>query len=473
MISDLKKFPKKQMPDKKDKIECFRAICPRYNVILRIKSLPLKEEAVVFQNLAGSIDVRNGAINISSLKERIVELFLLDYKKLIGKYEPSEEELSQLTEEDLGILKASKGEAISTFYKAIVNLFPGFSIENICTSVNQHVLAKKIQREHKKSGTTKKVETNTPSDPDIIDLSDKPGFDKLVRFLNKRIIGQNQPIKSTVNQLKLKETGFADHLSILLLGPTGVGKTELVKILGASTGSGLFKRINCGGKGERHEKASFIGSPPGYAGSDEPSMVETLASQSDEWTLLFDEIEKADETFFNTLLSLVDEGIIEDNSGETFDLSKSNFFFTSNEGTDILGQNGLGFNNDKTSKETKQQLLDNLKDKFSPEFLNRIDEIIVFNELTEGDVRKICKLYLKEIPVKITPQLVDFVTKGGYSKEYGARYIRRFIKQNVSLPIAEAMLDGVYPSGKLYEPAIRRNKIKLINTEKLEEKING
>ena len=243
-------------------------------------------------------------------------------------------------------------------------------------------------------------------------------------------------------------SGLAKHSSFLFVGRTGVGKSQLSKLVGEKF-SGNFYKVNCAEYAGGHEYAKLIGAPPGYVGHSEKSLLAEKAEQSNRWVFLFDEIEKAHHKLYDFLLSLLDEGTCTDNMGVTLDFSESIFIFTSNQGvSDII------------EKAVKRH--------FSPEFLNRLDDIVHFNNLTKPQIRQIVSLQLKTIPIVITDPLINFIVEGGYSAEYGARNIARFIKNNVAIQIADSILHKLVPKKPegLYTPRIVKGKVKIVNTKK-------
>jgi ATP-dependent Clp protease ATP-binding subunit ClpA len=199
-----------------------------------------------------------------------------------------------------------------------------------------------------------------------------------------------------------------------------------------------------------------------------------MAEKSNKWVFLFDEIEKAHDKVYNILLSLLDDGTIQDNRGKTLDFKDSIFIFTSNKGVSDIKSKTMGFDGrGYTYEESKDSIVDSINKHFSPEFRNRIDEIIHFNSLSKNDVRSIIKLQLEAYPIEKTPQLIEHIVKNAYSAEYGAREINRFIKRTVGLEIANAFLTNKTPiNSTYYTPSIVDGKISIvdaINLKKLAE----
>ena len=282
--------------------------------------------------------------------------------------------------------------------------------------------------------------------------------------ISKNIIGQDGAVGKAVDLFKLMNSGFESFGSLFFIGPTGVGKTEL----GRQIANEYLKnpkrllKINCAEYANQHEYAKLIGSPPGYIGSNEKSILLEKAEQSSQWVILFDEIEKANSKLHNLLLALLDEGKIMDNHGNELNFSDSIFIFTSNVGLKDLALQGrqIGFgDNAVTYSNSRDSVTEAFKREFSPEFINRIDEIVYFNELSREDVEKIVKLNLQNLPIKITKRLVSYVVNNSYSKEYGARNIKRFIKQNVTLQLADKILEGV--KSEVFKPVFKNNVLEV------------
>ena len=187
---------------------------------------------------------------------------------------------------------------------------------------------------------------------------------------------------------------------------------------------------------------------------------------SNRWVFLFDEIEKAHEKLFNLLLSLLDDGTITDSNGNTLDFTNSIFIFTSNQGISEIKDSSLAFSAKGHSPDAaKETLKESLNRLFTPEFRNRIDEFIYFNDLDKDNVVKIAKLHLKQYPVAQTDELIEYIVTNAYSKEYGVRELKRFIKSNIALLVAEAILARKIPSDgtRNYTFKVQDNKLELIN----------
>ena len=300
----------------------------------------------------------------------------------------------------------------------------------------------------------KKVKASLPST--IKDLSN------LEKQLNKMVIGQPDAVEATVNAIKLLSTGLAEFSTLFFVGPTGNGKTRLAKVLSDLYYKDRFFKINCGEYANQHEYAKLIGSPPGYVGHTDKSVLAEKAEKSSSWVFLFDEIEKAHPKFYDFLLNLLDEGKICDANGKELDFSKSLFIFTSNKGMsdNRIGDSRMGFSKEViTYENSKDKILESIKTSFSPEFLNRVDKTILFNHLSKEDLLKVAKLELNGVPVKKTKELLNYIITNGYSEEYGARHLSKFIKNNIAILVADAVLNAVIPKqGNYYTCKVKDGK---------------
>jgi len=283
--------------------------------------------------------------------------------------------------------------------------------------------------------------------------------------LHKRIVGQDIAVKSVSNSIRRVRAGLKNPRkpmgSFLFLGPTGVGKTELAKALAEflfGNDTALI-RFDMSEYMEKFTVSRLIGSPPGYVGYEEGGTLTEAVRRKPYSVVLFDEIEKAHPDIFNILLQIMDEGRLTDAQGHTVNFKNTAIILTSNYGTDIFKSNALGFSvggAEKTFEDNKKKLLTSLKKIFKPEFLNRIDNIIVFYPLTPEEIMQIVDIMMKrieknisdeKISIKLTRKIKAHLVKNGYSAEYGARPLQRLIEREVEDPIAMALLKEEFRSG--------------------------
>lgn len=304
-------------------------------------------------------------------------------------------------------------------------------------------------------------------------------LERLEYELHKRVIGQDEAVTAVAKAIKRSRVGLKDPKrpigSFLFLGPTGVGKTELSKALAETvfgTEDALI-RVDMSEYMEKHSVSKLIGSPPGYVGFEEGGQLSEKVRTNPYSVILFDEIEKAHSDVFNILLQVLDDGHITDSQGRKVDFKNTIIIMTSNTGAQgIIDPKQLGFVTStdaaKEHEDMKKNVMDELKRTFKPEFLNRIDDIIVFHALQEKDVREIATLMLRElknrvqvqmdIELKFTDHLKKYIFEKGYDKKYGARPLKRAIQTYVEDELAEAILRGDVHKGELVTVSVRKNK---------------
>mgnify|MGYP000942994842 CR=1 FL=1 len=325
-------------------------------------------------------------------------------------------------------------------------------------------------------------------DPDgldcVLEMSTGP-FDlsvgEQVSFSFCVIFGQNHAIDKVVSSIQRSRAGFKNPNhpigSFMFLGPSGVGKTELAKQLALSIfdkEDSLIK-IDMSEYMERYNVSRLIGAPPGYVGYEEGGELTEKVRRNPYSLILFDEIEKAHPDVFNTLLQLFDEGVLTDGIGRKVDFRNTIIILTSNIGTkDIQGGADFGFT--KTSskasyKAMKSLILDRVKDTFSPEFINRLDETIVYNTLNKNDVLKIIDLQLVDLcenltklglRLTVTKKAKDFLIDKGFNQEYGVRYLNREIQNLLEDPLSELLLGKFFTNSVGVKVDMKINKLSIL-----------
>ena len=272
---------------------------------------------------------------------------------------------------------------------------------------------------------------------------------KLVRLeehLHERVVGQDEPVRAVANAIRRSRAGLSDPNrpigSFLFLGPTGVGKTELARTLAEFLfdDERAMVRIDMSEYMEKHSVSRLVGAPPGYVGYEEGGQLTEAVRRRPYAVILLDEIEKAHPDVFNVLLQLMDDGRLTDGQGRTVDFTNSVIIMTSN-----LGAGG-----------SEEQVMNAVRAQFKPEFLNRIDEIVVFHRLSEGDIARIVDIQVEHLRRRLgerglTLELSDearaWIAKTGYDPDYGARPLKRVLQREVADPIALEVLKGTYQSG--------------------------
>jgi ATP-dependent Clp protease ATP-binding subunit ClpA len=288
--------------------------------------------------------------------------------------------------------------------------------------------------------------------------------DKLIHLeerLHRRVVGQHPAVTSLAKAIRRNRSGFKKKKkpsSFIFVGPTGVGKTELARTLAYE----LFEnedamiRLDMSEYMEKHTVSKLIGAPPGYVGFDQAGFLTEKVRRKPYSVILLDEIEKAHEDVFNILLQILEDGRLTDNQGRTVNFENTVIIMTSNAGTSIKA-NRIGFGNTEYEA-MESKVKDALKQAFRPEFLNRIDDIIVFSELTKEELSQIVDLMLKDvikeaeekkITLTVTDKMKEHILEKGYNTKYGARPLRRAIQKYVEDEISEAYLKGVFKENSL------------------------
>ena len=432
----------------------YKVVCPPLDVVLLIRKVSLKEEQNIWEKLRTKISDAKAPIRIEEYMEAILKCFLSD-----------PDQFFKVIDED------QRSSIITAAYNSVITLYPMFQLEWICNELNASLLGLRYKNLFSEIGQARLKDKDNQEPSNDLDLDlvilDRDRLSLIEDNLRNTIIGQDVAIDKVIDSLKIMAAGLSSFASFFFVGPTGVGKTQLARTLGKFYGGKFFK-INCAEYSSGHEYSKLIGSPPGYVGHSDKSILSEKAEESSRWVFLFDEIEKAHHRFYDFLLSLLDDGTVTDNMGRELDFSDSIFIFTSNQGlADVKLGRQLGFDRSvRTYSDAKDEIKESVKKHFPPEFLNRIDEYVLFNQLSENDIRKIVSLELQEIPIKQTKSLLDYVVKGGYSKEYGARNVKRFIKSNITVKVAEAILSRLVPKreGSMYSTRIKNGELNIVDT---------
>ena len=304
--------------------------------------------------------------------------------------------------------------------------------------------------------------------------------------LHKRVIGQKEAVEAVSKAIRRGRVGLKDPArpigSFLFLGPTGVGKTELSKALAENLfgSEDAMIRVDMSEYMEPHSVSKLIGSPPGYVGFDEGGQLTEKIRRKPYAVILFDEIEKAHPDVMNMLLQILEDGRLTDSTGRTVNFKNTVIIMTSNVGARaITDKKMLGFSEsqndkqaaDKEYENVKKDVLAELKREFRPEFINRIDEIIVFHKLVQEEINQIIDIMLKQvqkrmeeqnIKIEIDESVKELISKKGIDTNYGARPLRRAIQSMLEDRIAESILDGVVKPGKIAKAVAKDDKIEII-----------
>ena len=305
---------------------------------------------------------------------------------------------------------------------------------------------------------------------------------KMEEILHRRVIGQDEAVSAVSRAIRRGRVGLKDPKrpvgSFLFLGPTGVGKTELCKALAEAVfgDENAMIRIDMSEYMEKHTVSKLIGSPPGYVGYDEGGQLTEKVRRKPYSVILFDEIEKAHEDVFNVMLQIMDDGVLTDSQGRKVDFKNTIIVMTSNIGARNITdrQKKLGFagadegNGVKSVEEIRELVMKDLKNTFRPEFLNRIDDIIVFSQLTREDIRQIASHMIATVAERlkglgigltVVDEALDKLAEEGFDPVYGARPLRRKIQSALEDQVAEKMLDGTLKDGDTARATLENDKI--------------
>ena len=288
---------------------------------------------------------------------------------------------------------------------------------------------------------------------------------RMEEFLKKRIVGQDEVVRKIADTVRRSRAGISDPNrpigSFIFLGPTGVGKTELTKALAEFMfdDERALIRVDMSEFMEKHSVSKLIGAPPGYVGFEEGSTFAESVRHRPYSVILFDEIEKAHPEVFNVLLQILDNGRLTDAKGRVINFKNTVIIMTSNIGAQYIDKmQSIGFNNNEkeTYENIKEKVLSTLKEHFRPEFLNRLDDIIVFDVLSIEAIKAIVSIQVeivkkrltdKEISLKVTELVLELLAKGGYNPQYGARPLKRLIQEKILNPVASMMISNKVLSG--------------------------
>lgn len=455
-------------PTPEDTVKILQGVRDKYEAHHNVK---ITDEAI---DSAVSLSVRY--INDRFLPDKAIDLIDEASSKLKMKTYTRPEKLKE-QEERIAQLDKEKEEAIlvQDFEKAAK------------LRDEEHALKEKLEKDNKRweNKTSRNVTilneddiaevisswTNIPVKKLTQDENEK--LKALEEVLHKRVVGQNEAVEAVAKAIRRGRVGLKDPNrpigSFLFLGPTGVGKTELSKALAEAMfgNEDSIVRIDMSEFMESHSVSKLIGSPPGYVGFDEGGQLTEKIRRKPYSVLLFDEIEKAHPDVMNMLLQILEDGRLTDSQGRTVNFKNTVVIMTSNIGARLItDRKMLGFTantgdikleENKQYESTKKDVMDELKKEFKPEFINRIDEIIVFHKLGQEDIMKIIEIMLNQVKdrlknnnmeIEIDDSVKKLIFEKGFDKNYGARPLRRAIQTYVEDEISEAVLDGKVQEGK-------------------------
>ncbi|MDB4683306.1 ATP-dependent chaperone ClpB, partial [bacterium] len=297
---------------------------------------------------------------------------------------------------------------------------------------------------------------------------------KLEDQLHERVVGQHQAVTAVADAIQRSRAGLSDPnqpiASFLFLGPTGVGKTELSKALAAQLfdSEDALVRIDMSEYMEKHTVSRLIGAPPGYVGYEAGGQLTEAVRRRPYAVILFDEVEKAHPDVFNVMLQILDDGRVTDGQGRTVDFTNAVLILTSNIGSQSILELG---GDDNQHQEMESRVNEALRGHFRPEFLNRIDDTIIFHSLRRDELRQIIGLQVerlrqrlseRKLDLNISEEATDWLANAGYDPVYGARPLKRAIQRELETPIAKAILAGAYEEGSSVQIEVKEERLNLI-----------
>lgn len=319
-----------------------------------------------------------------------------------------------------------------------------------------------------------------------LSMKEKERLLNMEKNLQKRLIGQNEAVSVVSEAIRRARSGLKDPRrpigNFLFLGPTGVGKTELSKALAEVLygDEDLIVRIDMSEYMEKHAVSKLIGAPPGYIGYDQGGQLTEIVRRKPFSVILLDEVEKAHMDTFNALLQIMEDGRLTDSKGRTVDFKNTILIMTSNVGSELLRRSNIGFSTKEKSKEEnkvefEKRIKSILKDSFKPEFLNRVDEIVIFNNLSKADIKKIAKNMLKdvqkrldehEIRLNVDDSAVGYLVEKGFDEEYGARPLRRLIQKDLENILSSMIIAGELEKGSKVSVGVKKDSLDIKIKEK-------
>lgn len=470
-------------PSEEDALEILKGLRDRYEAFHKAK---ITDEA-----LAAAVELSSRYISDRFLPDKAIDVMDEAASKVRMKVYTASPDLKAL-EDKLKDLQKEKEEAV-----VAQNFERAATLRDEEEAVTKEIEAK--QEAHKESHEEQLVVTEEDIAQVVADWTGVPVANikeeesqKLLRLedeLHERVIGQDEAVKAVSRAVRRARAGLKDPKrpigSFLFLGPTGVGKTELARSLAANLfgDEDAMIRIDMSEYMEKHAVSRLVGAPPGYVGYDEGGQLTEAVRRKPYSVILFDEVEKAHSDFFNILLQVLDDGRLTDNQGRTVDFKNTVIIMTSNLGAKYLKTDdpaAMGFlaakskDNAIDPTEAKKNALDAAKRHFRPEFLNRIDEMIVFDPLTGDDLSKIVNILLSDVTkrlhdrhmeLEISNEAMELIVKEGSDFAFGARPLKRALQRLIEDPLSDLILEGKAKEGSIIKAEVKDGDITLVAAE--------
>lgn len=459
---------------------------------LEVEKEAMKKEVELSDNRGAKTRIKEIDKSISELREKISELELKwkNEKQLINEIRQSKAELEKLRlEANHSEMRADLSRAAEILYGRIPTIQKELKVKEVRLKKLQS--ARRILKEEVGGEEVAKVVSRWTGIPVNKMLEEET--EKLARIeeeLKKRVRGQDEAVLRVAEAVKRSRAGIADPDrpigSFMFLGPSGVGKTELARALAGF----LFNdekaliRVDMSEYMEKYSVSKLIGSPPGYVGHEEGGNLTEMVRHRPYSILLFDEVEKAHPEVFNVLLQVLDNGRLTDAKGRTVNFKNTIIILTSNIGSQFIkNYQRIGFVNggaDESFTGVKEKIQESLRDHFRPEFLNRLDEIVIFNPLSAEVLRQIVDLQLvivrerlrkKGITLEVSDDVMNFLAKTGHNPEFGARPLKRLIQSQILNPVAQFIIGRRIDGGGIVTVSLKNNEPVVELTKALKSKI--
>lgn len=463
-------------PTEEETITILKGLCPRYENHHKVK---ITEEAIIT-----AVKMSNRYINDRFQPDKAIDV--------IDEASSKVHLMMYVTSPKLKELELQKDQYERQKEKAIIkgNYKEASKIKKVQEEIIEKIVS--LKEQEKKLFAKKKAVVGEAEIADIIsgwtkipvkklEEEETERLKKLESILHERVVGQQEAVIAVSKAIRRGRVGLKDPNrpigSFLFLGPTGVGKTELSKALAEAVfgNENAMIRVDMSEYMEKHSVSKLIGSPPGYVGYDEGGQLSEKVRQNPYSVILFDEIEKAHPDIFNVLLQVLDDGHITDAQGRKVSFKNTIIIMTSNAGAQrILTPKNLGFttntDEEQNYRKMKEGVMEEVKRLFKPEFINRIDEIIVFHSLTKEDIEKIVLIMAKVVCERVKNQMgvnltisktvIAYIAEKGFDRSYGARPLRRAVQSNLEDKLAEEILNGKIKTGDNVSARLKEGEIK-------------
>ncbi len=466
----------------------------------KVMRLEVEREALKKEVEVGTQDTKDTKIRIKEIEKEIanyrettqeIELKWQNEKTLVSDIRAIKKELESLRlEADNAEARADLTKAAEIRYGKIPTLQK--ELEQKLARLKKLQKSRRILKEEITSEDIAEVVARWTGIPLTRMLEEERAkLERMEQELNKRVVGQNDAIKRVADVVRRSRAGISDPNrpigSFIFLGPTGVGKTELTKSLAEFmfNDDKALIRVDMSEYMERHSISKLVGSPPGYVGHDESGQLTEAVRHRPYAVVLFDEIEKAHPEVFNMLLQVLDDGRLTDAKGRVVNFKNTIIIMTSNIGSQFISKmESIGFTNNSASgdyENVKGKVLDALKEQFRPEFLNRIDEIVLFDVLSKEAIREIVtirtkvvadRLATKGIALELSNEALDFLAATGHDPHYGARPLNRLIQSKILNPVASFIIGSGVGKGDVVRVTVKNNDL-VIETKKASKKIKS